>query len=135
MYMEEVTITSIEGRKLRLSQVRRHVDSREPWSFSAELALSTAMASGSVWEYGPGIAPFFRSLANDWRGWEGERSYSSLEGELLLQCRHDGRGLVEFRVTLGRPELPSWALAATMTFGAGAHLEGIADDVDTLFAA
>jgi hypothetical protein len=119
MYMEEVTITSIEGRKLRLSQVRRHVDPGEPWSFSAELALPTATASGSVWEYGPGIAPFFRSLANDWKGWEGERSYSSLEGQLHLQCRHDGKGIVELQVTLGKPEPPSWALSATMTIGAG----------------
>jgi hypothetical protein len=54
----------------------------------------------TVWEYGLGPGPFIRSLANDWRGWDEDRSYSSLEGQLRLDCRHDGKGLVEIRLTL-----------------------------------
>jgi hypothetical protein len=95
----------------------------EPWTFSAELVLPLASARATVWEYGPGPGPF-RSLANDWRGWDGERSYSSLEGQLHLNCRHDGKGLVEIRVTFRSPEPPGWSLSATINLGAGAHLEG-----------
>jgi hypothetical protein len=134
-FMDEVTITSIEGRRLRLWQVSDHVDPEEPWSFSAELILPMASASSAVWEYGAGPAPFFRTLADDWRGWEGECSYSSLEGELHLSCRHDGKGLVQVNVTLGTSQPPKWSLSATMTLGAGAHLESIAAEIETLFNA
>jgi hypothetical protein len=101
----------------------------EPWTFSAELVLPLASARATVWEYGPGPGPF-RSLANDWRGWDGERSYPSLEGQLHLSCRHDGKGLVEIRVTLRSPEPPKWSLSATINLGAGAHLERAADEIE-----
>src|SRR5579862_2680012 len=61
--------------------------------------------------------------------------YSSFEGELRLSCRHDGKGLVQVNVTLGTSQPPKWSLSATMTLGAGAHLEGIADEIDALFSA
>ena len=30
------------------------------------------------------LAAFFENLADSWRGWHGERSYSTLEGDLEL---------------------------------------------------
>ena len=40
-------------------------------------------AQCSVYAYlGEGIGEFFRSMARDWRGWAGTRSWSSLEGDL-----------------------------------------------------
>ncbi len=40
-------------------------------------------------------------------------------------------GLIELQVTLGTAIPPDWALSATMTLGAGAHLAEIATDVET----
>jgi hypothetical protein len=37
---------------------------------------------------------FFERLSDDWRGWEGVREWRSLEGEMSIDARHDGRGHV-----------------------------------------
>lgn len=36
------------------------------------------------------LVGFFQGLADDWRGWRGERVYESLEHELRLTATHDG---------------------------------------------
>lgn len=36
------------------------------------------------------LAAFFAGLAHDWRGWEGERVYESLEHDLRFVAEHDG---------------------------------------------
>jgi hypothetical protein len=40
------------------------------------------------------LADFLSELAGSWRGWEGERKWTSLEGDIELTATHDGRGLV-----------------------------------------
>ncbi len=36
------------------------------------------------------LAGFFRKLAADWSGWQGERAYESQERELRLTATHEG---------------------------------------------
>jgi hypothetical protein len=69
-------------------------------------------------------------LANSWRGFDGARDYRSLEGQLGFSCRHDGRGTVMCKVTLRQPAPPEWSVETTLDFGAGAHLERLADEVE-----
>lgn len=124
----EVEITSVEGRHLRFRQPAKSSD-ESMWSFSAALSTETAEASVAVWELGPGMASFFKELAAAWRGFDGTKEYGSLEGNLVLSCEHDGRGTVTCQVSLRQPWPPTWNLSAEMSFGAGAHLETIADEV------
>lgn len=55
---------------------------------------------------GPGVAEFseildlLESFVPDWRGWAGERSWYSLDGDLVLHARHDRVGQVVIRVVL-----------------------------------
>jgi hypothetical protein len=37
---------------------------------------------------------FFDELAAEWKGWPGEKTWSSVDGSLRLACRHDGVGRV-----------------------------------------
>jgi hypothetical protein len=73
-----------------------------------------------------GLDSLFVTMADQWRGWAGERSWSSLEGELSLRCTHDGRGHVKVAVDL-RPDLlgESWTARAVLVVWAGS-LEWIA---------
>ena len=50
-------------------------------------------ASRDAYEYeGYGaLAEFFRGMADSWRGWSGERSFASLEGDLDITAVHTGR--------------------------------------------
>src|SRR4030095_2920760 len=43
---------------------------------------------------------FFRRLAADWKGWDGTRTWSSLEGEFELSCEHDRVGHVTTMATI-----------------------------------
>ena len=92
--------------------------------------IEASRASVGVWDYGAGPAAFFRTLADDWRGWEGERCWSSLEGQLVIVPRHDGKGLVLCEVTIGTAIPPTWSFTAEMTFGAGAQMDEIASSIE-----
>ena len=135
--MATVALEGTDGRTLTVGTVVSPcADADEPWSFDATLTIPLATASSAVWEYGRGgLAPFFRDLSVMWRGWDGVKKYSSLEGELKLECHHDGRGLVICAVSLGSENSPPWRLAAEISFGAGAHLERMAGELEAVFSA
>jgi len=61
---------------------------------SAQRVVDRNYASGFA-----DLLHFFERLAKDWRGWRGERSFSSLEGDLRLVATHDG-GHVQLQVTV-----------------------------------
>jgi Family of unknown function (DUF6228) len=121
-----------DGRRLSLDGLD---GTAEDLRYRATLTTEAGECTVGVWEYNSGLAAFVRSLANDWAGFPGERSYTSIEGHLTLVCRHDGRGTVGCRVTIGQVWPPQWSMAADLDFGAGAHLERIADVVERFFPA
>jgi hypothetical protein len=104
------------------------------WSYIATLSFPEGMVSIEVHDYGPWLGPFMRELANAWRGFDGLKEYRSCEGQLLLSCEHDGLGTVECRVTLRQPWPGDWRAEAVLRFGAGAHLERLAGDVEAFVA-
>jgi hypothetical protein len=62
----------------------------------------------------------FDGMARDWRGWEGQRSVASLEGQLEVSCASDGRGHVSMRVEMrGDPMDADWRAAETIRLEAG----------------
>ncbi len=118
------------GRRLTLADLSGAADDLQ---YSATLSAETGECTVGVWEYTSGLAAFVRSLVDDWAGFEGERTYASIEGHLSLVCRHDGHGTVICRVTIGQVWPPEWSMSADLEFGAGAHLEQIAIDVERFF--
>ena len=69
-----------------------------------------------------GLASFIASLARDWRGWQGDRVWSSLEGEFKVTARHDGLGTVELIVRLGQLDPTRegvWTAQASLFLDAG----------------
>jgi hypothetical protein len=47
------------------------------------------------------LVEFLDGIARDWRGWEGTRNWSALEGEFSLSCRADRLGHIYMTVRLG----------------------------------
>jgi hypothetical protein len=127
--VDEVDLDGENGRHLRLSNPTPW-DSEDIWSYDAELSLAEVTVRTTIWDHGDQLARFLRQLADGWAGFDGVMEFSSLEGQLALSCRHDGRGTVECRVTLGRLNPPFWRLQADGEFGAGAHLERLASDAE-----
>jgi hypothetical protein len=58
-------------------------------------------SSAKVYIYEPhSLAALFEELAAGWKGWEGAKDWSSVEGDFSLSCRSDGLGHVAIEVTL-----------------------------------
>lgn len=83
------------------------------------------------------LAEFFDGLAENWRGWNGEQTWNSVEDDLSLAATHDGLGHVLLWVTLGTvvaPEQKTWLVRAPIEFEAGdldrvaAAIRGLIDD-------
>jgi Family of unknown function (DUF6228) len=81
---------------------------------------------GSGYGFGEGLSTYFRRIADDWRGWDGPRGWSSLEGEFDFQATHDGLGHVELRVRMrGGLDADDWQAEGTIWIDAG-QLETLA---------
>ncbi|MEU4623256.1 DUF6228 family protein [Actinoplanes sp. NPDC023801] len=72
----------------------------------------------------------------DWRaprGWKDVRTWHSLERELALDARHDGRGHVSLGVTLRKPgpdwDGTAWSARAVFMLEAGEEMAGFAADL------
>lgn len=74
------------------------------------------------------LANFFAGLASDWRGWEGERVYESLEHDLRFVAEHDGH--VHLKVCLWQSSDPNgWRVETHLALEPGEELARIASDL------
>lgn len=74
------------------------------------------------------LGDFFTGLARDWRGWDGERIYESLEHDLRFVAEHDGH--VRLRVRLSQSSDPDgWRVETRLRIEPGEELVRLADDL------
>jgi hypothetical protein len=76
------------------------------------------------------LGEFFRDLALHWSGWNGEKQWQSIEGEVSLTAKTDRTGHVDFLVHMRSGPYPyDWRLTTTLLVEAG-QLEHIAAQVE-----
>src|SRR5262245_62516117 len=64
-------------------------------TYLAELRSPPVSASVEVYDLETsGFISFMASLAKEWRGWKGKKSWGSLEGHINLECQCDAVGHV-----------------------------------------
>lgn len=101
----------------------RSFDSKD-WLASYFVSLHSPNMKGTVRVDNPpyGISPleFFSSIASDWKGWSGEKSWGSIEGEFDLTAESDRTGhiIIRARIFEGHSP-PSSQLETTLIFEAG----------------
>jgi hypothetical protein len=66
-----------------------------------------------------GLADLFAYFAENWKGWEGSKSWNSLEGELSREAHSDKLGHVYMTVTLCEGSPAHWRLRAELVLEAG----------------
>jgi hypothetical protein len=101
-------------------------------------AATIAKLDGTFADLVTTLSGFVESLASDWQGWDGIRSWRSMERELTLDAGHDGRGYVSLGVTL-RASGPDWddtAWSARTVFvlEAGEEMTRLAADLTHFFS-
>jgi len=79
---------------------------------------------------------FLQGLADDWRGWSGDRHWRSLDTEMGIAARHDGTGHVTLAVTLGgNLSAPNpWSAQVAVTIEAGEEMGQLITDLALLFS-
>ncbi len=94
-------------------------DEKDTWI--AALSRPGLDAEHPVYAYRPhaSFSGFFADLAATWRGWEGEKTYRSLEGELLLRCTHDGVAHVTITVELRIDPVGDWRVQGSLAVEPG----------------
>ncbi|MFI6306147.1 DUF6228 family protein [Amycolatopsis thailandensis] len=122
--------------------LRLTADSTEdgpPRCLLAELQLDGLSASVLLaHHYATGfadLAEFFQEHGDDWRGWDGVRTWESLEKELRIDASHQS-GHVQLRVTLQRfrPDWGNdgWTATGDLTIEPGEQLSRIVQDIKVL---
>jgi hypothetical protein len=67
--------------------------------YTAELRCRALQAAVDFYgDDSPPVGDLFAEIATDWRGWEGKRTWSSLEGEIQLIATHDRLATVALTV-------------------------------------
>ena len=74
---------------------------------------------------GDGLSGYWADLAKSWRGWSGEKTWQSLEGDLAFSATSDRTGHVRLRVTLAYGAPWRWQTEVVLAVEAG-QLEGLA---------
>lgn len=120
-------------------QLRLAFDDEQSGGLTATLVGTDLHASQVVRDDGDRfsqLAAFFSDLVASWRGWDGDRTWSSAEGELDLTARHTGSHVV-LRVDLrhistGRGA--GWVTSLDLVLDAGSQLNTASEAVSQLLA-
>ena len=121
--------SSSGGRSLRFH-------SRSGDYFVASIEGDGPQASVIVWGYTDCslLVDLFTSIARDWQGWQGERTWASIEGEFRITATTTRLGRVTLMVQLAHTDgEDDWRLTIPVFTEAG-QLEGIARRAAAFFS-
>ena len=97
------------------------------YEVQAETRASSFMA--------PSLRDYFQDIATCWRGWEGEKRWATLEGELELTATADKTGHIRLAIFLRAPYTGyHWELRSALELEAG-QLDSIASNVSAAWPA
>ncbi len=128
--MEEFEIKSAH------SATRLHFLGIEGDYFRVEMTNPEYSGAVRVWAYtdAQGLADLFAAIAENWKGWQGEKKWSSIEGEFSIIATSDKLGHISLAIEMhhdfGATE--PWRLKATVAVDAG-QLNAIAKEAEDFF--
>ena len=97
-----------------------------PETYVARLIAAEVQAEAPIYHYGGDfLGEFLSALARDWRGWDGERTWSSLEGTLTLRASMSRTGQVLFAVAINE-RAGTWRVSGDIRVENG-HLNAISE--------
>ena len=135
--MQSVLIKSLSGSdELQLSEQEGLLRPEGSEYYRVALKAKDLTASAKVYAFEPhgALAQYFADLAAHWKGWNGEKKWSSLEGEFTLSCKSDGCGHIAMEVALksGLYE-DDWSVQIMINVEAG-QLKEIASNIKRFFS-
>ena len=130
MLREASIVSARDGLSLILSNFVSEDQSHIAESFLIEVKAYDVRAEARASTFmAEDLGKFFQSMADDWRGWKGPRSWGTLENEFELTATSDRLGHVRLEFVLRKPHTGfQWELRGALELEAG-QLDRIAQDV------
>lgn len=130
---DELTVRCLENPDVTVRLYDRHFPDEYGTGFSAELeadGMRGCFGPVEVWVWDDVDLPtFVASLADDFRGWIGQQTWSA--NHLKVDASYHSRGRVALRWTLQsrltRPD--GWSASVTTWIEAGAQMSRLADEL------
>ena len=96
------------------------------------LTATTPVTTGSD---GDRLVEFVQGLAEEFRGWQGHRSWRSLEDQLRITATWQSGGRVVLTLRATPSIYDRWSVTADVTIEAGEDMRRFADDLATFLGA
>jgi hypothetical protein len=96
-----------------------------------DIGLNAATAVRTI--EGDGLASWAGTLADSYAGWDGEQSWESLDRDVRIDARHDGRGHVVLRFAIRGPRAydeTAWEASVSVNLDAGEDMRGLAREIE-----
>ncbi|BAP78356.1 hypothetical protein MT1_1179 [Pseudomonas sp. MT-1] len=127
--MNEVIIKSADtAAQLVLSDI-------EGDYFTATYKSNDIFVSRRVWGYTDCnlLVDLFSYMAKEWKGWDGEINWASIEQELSITCTSDQKGHIEVKLKLSKYEdAEPWEAQVVLNLESGV-MEKASKDVKAFF--
>jgi hypothetical protein len=81
-----------------------------------------------------GLPDFFASLYDDFRGWDGERTWASLEGDLTVTATHSRNVALRWSLTHQLYGEPVWTFTVSTHHSPGEDLRRLAESFTELLS-
>ncbi|WP_141491487.1 DUF6228 family protein [Longimonas halophila] len=122
---ETVEIQSCDSpARLLLSDLSYDGSGQDSWaSFVATIEDDGLHANVRVFDLGPeSLVDLFEQMNEEYRGWDGAKTWKSIEGQMALSCTSDRSGHAFVEVVL-RPDLrpDRWEVNSRLRIDAGQH--------------
>lgn len=123
-----VEFRSDDNRDVVLRLMASPPDSDGFGGFDVVIEAEGVRAERGVLTYrGDGLDTFFKSLAADWKGWDGTRTWDAVEHGMTIEASHRG-SRVELLFILRRDYDPdAWELRMPIRVAPGETLQGLAE--------
>ncbi|MET4539524.1 hypothetical protein ABIE37_001296 [Arthrobacter bambusae] len=133
--MNEVTIGHQGELRFRVEPIERNSDGTFDYVV-VTANLEGLRVSKRVYDFDrwSPLLSYFEELANNWRGWNGDKTFDSLEGDFRLSAKHDGHVRVSFELEETYPPNP-WAAKGQIVLDPGEELTAAVEALRALSSA
>lgn len=134
-----VTIRSLDNAavRVRLSETQPFDEGCVQYTVEAWApGLAARVDEVVAWIWDADLAAFLTELAGDYRGWEGERTWRTHDGDLAVSAVFRAGGQIGLTWTLRPwPDVAGgWTASVTIWLEAGAQMSSLAADVQHFLA-
>jgi hypothetical protein len=124
------SLTLRHGERIAILRPGTPPEPGDPYNggdFSVELRAEGMTATRRVFVHGwSDVAGFFADLADNWRGWPGEKTWTSPECDLTMTATHESGSHVRIELVLRDGPVHTWSVSTSVEVEPGEEMTRLA---------